>query len=90
MEILNPVSPRRTSAIEPAPRIPGMRGHLVGLLYNGKPGGVEILEGIRKELAARFDGVETERRNKRHAASGAPFLHALMGRWRAAVVAVGD
>ena len=88
--MLNPVSPRREGEIAAAPRISSVGGQLVGLLHNGKHGGEEILIGIRDHLQEQIHDVTFEYRRKPHAAAPASFMPALFGRWKAAIVAIGD
>lgn len=90
IRMLNPVSPRREGEIKPANRISSIEGQLVGLLHNGKHGGEELLIGIRDRLLEHMPKINFEYRRKPHAAAPANFLPSVFGRWKAAVVAVGD
>ena len=90
MNILNPVSPRRQAVIAPAPRLPNLDGALIGLLHTGKPGGSEVLEGLKRAISARYKDVQFEYRRKPHASTGATFIPSLLEKWDAAFVAIGD
>jgi hypothetical protein len=91
IQILDPVSPRRTAVgNRGAARIDSLDGKRIGLLHNGKPGGEHMLAGIRRALAEKYPAAEFEFRFKPHASVGASFLDELTGVWDAAVIAVGD
>ena len=90
IHILNPVSPRRQTTVGMANRIPNLNGRTIGLLHNGKPAGAEVLEGIRRGLAAHYKDLQFEFRRKPHASTGAAFIPSVLDRWDGAVVAIGD
>lgn len=90
VDVLNPVSPRREGAAQPAPRHASLSGLTIGFLHNGKPGAPEIVDAVMRELNGKFKDIRFEYRRKAHPASGAPFIAGLEGRWDAAIVALGD
>ncbi|GAA3909171.1 UGSC family (seleno)protein [Microbacterium invictum] len=91
IQMVNPVPPLRNADGDlGAQRVSTLAGKRVGLLYNGKPGGQHLLEGVRGALAARYQDIDFDYRAKPHAGVGAPFLDELPGNWDVAVVAVGD
>lgn len=90
MRILNPISPRRKTTMQMAARLTDLDGKTIGLLSNGKPASSEVLEGIRRVLAARYKDVQFDYRRKQHASVGAAFIPSVLDRWDGAVVAIGD
>jgi hypothetical protein len=56
-ELVNPEGAARPALLSPAPRPTTLEGKLVGLLWNGKPGGETALEEIAAGLTDQVPGV---------------------------------
>ena len=57
LEVLNPVAETVQYRVQPAPRLPDLKGRTVGLYWNMKAGGNIALEEVARLLAERYPGV---------------------------------
>lgn len=92
IEILDPVAPRRPPRQRPALRLAELRGKRLGLLFNGKPGGLEIMEALRDRLVAEWDVKPVGLLRKKHASAPAEAaaLAALARQSDFIITALGD
>ncbi len=89
IEVLSPVGVRGTERRPVAPRLRRLDGAVIGLMDNSKPGGRQLLQGLREELAA--EGVKSFLyRAKAHAAVGSPYVQEVASACDAVVGALGD
>lgn len=92
IEILDPVAPRRPPQKKLAPRPGGVRGRRLGLVFNGKPGGLEIMEALRDRLVAQWDMQPAGLLRKKHASvpADAGAITELASRSDVVITALGD
>jgi hypothetical protein len=92
IEILDPVALRRAPRRKLAARPDGLGGRRLGLLVNGKPGSLAILEALRDRLVAERDMRPGPLLQKRFssAAAEAAELAALARQSDVVVTALGD
>ncbi len=89
IDVLSPVGVKKAERRAIAPRVPTLKGAVVGLMDNSKPGGRQLLEGLREELAA--EGVKGFLyRAKAHASGPSPYVQEVASACDAVVGALGD
>jgi hypothetical protein len=89
IEILSPVGVRREARLPLAPRVADLRGKVVGLMDNNKPGGRALLEGVREALAA-YEVQGFVYRRKAHPAGPSPYVDEVAARADVVVGGLGD
>lgn len=57
--LLSPVGAQELERFQPAPRVSGLNGKRVALVWNGKQNGEVALRSVGERLTARFPGLIT-------------------------------
>ena len=58
LEVLNPVAQSAARKVQPAKRVPDLRGKTIGLCDNNRPKGEVAQRRLVERLAAKFEGAQ--------------------------------
>ncbi|RMF94180.1 MAG: hypothetical protein D6736_00545 [Nitrospinota bacterium] len=89
---LDPRQGPKYDLLEPAPRLPSLKGKRLGILWNNRPGGDRLLRYVAEILHQKYELAEIYFTKKPFIGNEAPpeVLEDLASRVDAAVVGLGD
>ena len=90
--ILNPTVESLPGSTSPAPRSESLDGAVVGLLGNGRPNSVKLLDAVYSMLQDRYQFKDVVRLNKSDASRPAPqqMIDQLLERCDLVITGIGD
>lgn len=89
MKVMSPLGVPRPSTMTLAPKLQTLKGAVVGLVDNSKPGAIPLLKGIADELL-KAGVAEVREFPKNTASAGHPQIETITRESEAVVLALGD